>query len=93
MTAFLSSMAFMEGWPPTASRGAVAEAQKLKPARDRIEERIKNAWVPGVKANYMVWPWVQLANFSMVPLEHRVLVVNIVALGWNCYLSWLNNSL
>ncbi|KAA8576400.1 hypothetical protein EYC84_006530 [Monilinia fructicola] len=38
----------------------------------------------------MIWPAVQAVNFKLVPLEHRVLVVNIVSLGWNCYLSYLN---
>jgi len=31
-------------------------------------------------------------NFKVVPLEHRVLVVNVVSLGWNCYLSYLNSQ-
>lgn len=29
----------------------------------------------------MVWPLVQAVNFRFVPLEHRVLVVNVVSLG------------
>ncbi|KAJ4292548.1 Protein required for ethanol metabolism [Kalmusia sp. IMI 367209] len=56
------------------------------------KERLQKAWVPGMTNNFLLWPWVQGVNFKFVPLEHRVLVVNFVALGWNCYLSYLNSS-
>ncbi|KAG9980650.1 hypothetical protein KCU78_g21604, partial [Aureobasidium melanogenum] len=42
--------------------------------------------------NWMLWPFVQAVNFKFVPLQHRVLVVNVVSLGWNCYLSYLNST-
>jgi protein Mpv17 len=44
-------------------------------------DRLKSAFVPAYKANLMVWPFVQSINFTFVPLELRVLVVNIVSLG------------
>jgi protein Mpv17 len=44
-------------------------------------EKWRNAFAPAYKANLMVWPFVQGANFAFVPLELRVLVVNIVSLG------------
>ncbi|KAF2751611.1 hypothetical protein M011DRAFT_464329 [Sporormia fimetaria CBS 119925] len=56
------------------------------------KERLKRAWAPGMVNNFLLWPWVQAVNFTYVPLEHRVLVVNVVALGWNCYLSYLNSG-
>jgi protein Mpv17 len=56
------------------------------------QEKLKKNYIPGLKANWLVWPAVQSVNFTMVPLEHRVLVVNIVSLGWNCFLSYLNSS-
>ncbi|CAG8563222.1 4074_t:CDS:2 [Ambispora leptoticha] len=37
--------------------------------------------------NYKIWPAVQLINFRIVPLQHRTMVTNMVALGWNTYLS------
>jgi protein Mpv17 len=57
-----------------------------------VQKRLKDKYVPVLKTNWMVWPAVQSVNFAIVPLEHRVLVVNVVAIGWNCYLSWMNSK-
>lgn len=54
------------------------------------KKRLEQKYVPGLKANWMLWPAVQAFNFTVVPLHHRVLVVNVVSLGWNCFLSYLN---
>lgn len=51
----------------------------------------KNYW-SALSTNWLVWPWVQMVNFTFVPLHHRVLFVNVVSIGWNCYLSFLNSS-
>ena len=44
-------------------------------------EKWRNGFVPSYKANLTIWPLVQGVNFAIVPLEYRVLVVNLVALG------------
>ncbi|TID26529.1 hypothetical protein E2P81_ATG00999 [Venturia nashicola] len=54
--------------------------------------KIESTYGTAITKNWMVWPGVQLVNFKVVPLEHRVLVVNVVSLGWNCYLSYLNSQ-
>jgi protein Mpv17 len=54
--------------------------------------KLEKSYFQGLKANWMIWPAVQAVNFKFVPLEHRVLLVNIVSLGWNCFLSYLNSS-
>lgn len=56
--------------------------------RDKLEE----SYFTALRSNWMVWPMIQLVNFKFVPLHHRVLVVNVISLGWNCYLSFLNSQ-
>lgn len=58
----------------------------------RPSDKLAQAYLPALQANYMIWPAVQAVNFKFVPLQHRVLFVNVISIGWNCYLSFLNNS-
>lgn len=44
-------------------------------------EKWRNTFVPVYKANLTVWPLVQGINFAFVPLEYRVLMVNLISLG------------
>lgn len=55
-------------------------------------EKLATTYKEALTKNWMVWPVVQFTNFKFVPLEHRVLLVNVVSLGWNCYLSFLNSQ-
>ena len=45
------------------------------------KEKLRGAYFEALKKNWMLWPAVQAVNFKFVPLEHRVLVVNVVSLG------------
>ncbi|OAA37683.1 Mpv17/PMP22 [Metarhizium rileyi] len=56
------------------------------------KERLEKTWWPALKTNWMVWPFVQTINFTFLPLQHRVLFANIVSIGWNSYLSWVNSQ-
>ena len=47
------------------------------------KKKLDDAYWNALKSNWMLWPAVQAVNFKFVPLEHRVLVVNIVSLGKN----------
>lgn len=44
-------------------------------------EKLRKAYWFTYKTNLGVWSTVQLGNFALVPLEYRVLVVNVVSLG------------
>ncbi|KAF9960070.1 Protein required for ethanol metabolism [Mortierella alpina] len=61
-------------------------------SRETIQGRIKQGYPGALKSNYMVWPAVQCLNFWLVPLQHRLMVVNTFALGWNTYLSHVNQT-
>lgn len=51
------------------------------------KEKLRKNYTNALTRNWMVWPFVQLVNFKYLPLQHRVMFVNVVSLGWNCYLS------
>ncbi|KAG2171520.1 hypothetical protein INT43_008246 [Umbelopsis isabellina] len=57
-----------------------------------VQAKFKDAYLPAIKANYQLWPAVQLINFKFVPLPYRLPVVSTVGIAWNSYLSWLNNA-
>lgn len=50
-------------------------------------ERLNAHWFHTLKTNWLVWPTFQLFNFTFVPVQFRLLVVNLFSIGWNCYLS------
>lgn len=51
-----------------------------------VREKLRKSWIPSYKANLMVWPFVQGVNFTFVPLDLRVLVVNVVSLGESSFI-------
>ena len=59
---------------------------------DDIKKGLKQGWWSTVTANWTVWPLVQMVNFAFVPVEHRVIVVSIVGVFWNAYLSMKSNK-
>jgi protein Mpv17 len=45
------------------------------------KEKLNKTYKTAMTKNWTVWPFVQLVNFGLVPLEHRVMFVNVIALG------------
>lgn len=44
-------------------------------------KKLESTYFSALSRNWMVWPAVQAINFKFVPLDYRVLVVNVVSLG------------
>jgi hypothetical protein len=57
---------------------------------DAIRLKLQRAWAKSVLAAWKFWPAVNVVNFSIVPLPYRVLYVNVMALLWMGYLSFVN---
>ena len=58
---------------------------------DNAVDNVRKNLVDVVKANWCLWPGVQLINIGIVPIKFRVLFVNFFAIFWTTYLSWRNN--
>lgn len=65
----------------------ILEGRNIDEARTRISDN----WWPTLVTNWAVWPAFQLVNFSLVPLSHRLLAVNLVSIFWNTFLSYKNS--
>jgi len=52
----------------------------------------KKVYWPTYLADWLVWPPLQLINFSLVPLRYQVLYVNACNLLWNTFLSFMANG-
>jgi protein Mpv17 len=57
-----------------------------------IVAKLKREFPDILVANYKLWPAVQLLNFYFVPLNYQVVLVQIIAVAWNSYVSFKTNS-
>ena len=54
----------------------------------QIKQKLVNNLPSIVSNQYKLWPLAQLINFYFIPLNYRLLYVNIVAFFWNIYLAY-----
>lgn len=57
-----------------------------KSVAEMVDEIGRKLW-PTLKVNWLVWPAAHLFNFRFVPETQRVLYINLIALGYNAFLS------
>ena len=59
---------------------------------DRAWDHTKSVYVATYITDCLIWPPMQLINFTFIPLKFQFLFVNVVNLGWNTYLSLMANK-
>ena len=69
---------------------AIGSLQGSSPAQ--IRAKLEKEYPDILKTNYKIWPAVQLINFAFVPLNYQVVVVQLVAVLWNTYISFVTSG-
>lgn len=59
---------------------------------DKSVDKMKNDWYDVYTSSLKLWPAVQLVNFYFVPLNYRVILIQVVAFFWNSWLSFKTQS-
>ncbi|GCC35614.1 mitochondrial inner membrane protein Mpv17 isoform X1 [Chiloscyllium punctatum] len=62
-------------------------------SREEVWLKLKKDYKDTLISNYYIWPTVQMLNFYFVPLVYRLPLIQVVALMWNTYLSWMANKI
>ncbi|KAF2746396.1 hypothetical protein M011DRAFT_445152 [Sporormia fimetaria CBS 119925] len=57
-----------------------------------VQRKFQDVYVPALKANYMVWPAVQIINFRLMPIQFQIPFVSTVGIAWTAYLSLTNSA-
>ncbi|GAB7325126.1 hypothetical protein MBLNU13_g09209t1 [Cladosporium sp. NU13] len=60
--------------------------------RRAITRKFQDVYVPALKANFIVWPAVQLINFRIMPIQFQIPFVSTVGIAWTAYLSLTNSA-
>ncbi|KAG6175898.1 hypothetical protein E4U27_005696 [Claviceps purpurea] len=60
--------------------------------RRAVSHKLRDMYVPTLKANYVVWPAVQIVNFRLMPVQFQLPFVSTIGIAWTAYLSLANSS-
>ncbi|EMD00976.1 hypothetical protein BAUCODRAFT_29362 [Baudoinia panamericana UAMH 10762] len=58
--------------------------------RRAIAKKFQDVYIPALKANFLVWPLVQLINFRLMPIQFQIPFVSTVGIAWTAWLSLTN---
>jgi len=58
--------------------------------KKEIKNKFQTAYLPALKANWIVWPAVQIVNFRFMPLQFQIPFVSTIGIAWTAYLSLTN---
>ncbi|KAK5123094.1 hypothetical protein LTR85_003291 [Meristemomyces frigidus] len=57
-----------------------------------VVRKFQDVYVPALKANYIVWPLVQVLNFRVIPIQFQIPFVSTIGIAWTAYLSLTNSA-
>ncbi|KAL3420682.1 Mpv17/PMP22 family protein [Phlyctema vagabunda] len=57
-----------------------------------VTHKLRDMYIPTLKANYMVWPLVQIVNFRLMPVQFQLPFVSAIGIAWTAYLSLSNSA-
>lgn len=60
--------------------------------RKNLVKKFQDVYIPTLRANYILWPAVQILNFRVLPLQFQIPFVSTVGIAWTAYLSLANAS-
>ncbi|KAI5906033.1 Protein SYM1 [Candida parapsilosis] len=71
---------------------AMTVLENRKPYLEHIMAKFETSWWITLKSNWLVWPIFQWFNFYLLPVQYRLLAVNLISIGWNTYLSYVMHN-
>jgi Mpv17 / PMP22 family len=60
--------------------------------RRAVTKKFQDVYVPALRANYFLWPAVQMLNFRVIPVQFQIPFVSTVGIAWTAYLSLTNSA-
>jgi len=58
---------------------------------DYVKDKVQNELLTQVTGSWKVWPLAHAINFRFIPSSQRVLYINSIQIGYNCFLSLISN--
>jgi protein Mpv17 len=58
--------------------------------KSAVLKKFQDVYVPTLRANYMLWPAVQIINFRLMPIQFQIPFVSTIGIAWTAYLSLKN---
>ena len=68
-----------------------AQSGFTRPVAQVKSDVCRKLW-PAMQASFLVWPIVTGLNIVFVPLQYRVLFVNLAGMGYGMLMSWMANE-
>jgi len=60
--------------------------------KKEVASKFDDLYLRTLRANYILWPAVQIINFRFMPLQFQIPFVSTVGIAWTAYLSLTNAS-